>query len=132
MAYHVHALAETVENMKHIVSFDEDMTVDKRNLLSAAYKSVIGARCESWRIVSPIEQEEESKGHEAQVSMMGYRERIEMQLQAICQDILEVSRQGPYPFSGFGRVEGVLPQAVSLRISHIMLRANFSLHIQDM
>ena len=131
MAYHVHALAETVENMKHIVSFDEDMTIDERNLLSAAYKNVIGARCESWQIVSPIEQEEESKGHEAQVSMMGYRERIETQLQAICQDILEVSRQGPYPFSGFGQVEGVLPQAVSLHVPRIMLHANFSLHIQD-
>ena len=83
MAYHVHALAEMVENMKHIISFDEDMTIDECNLLSAAYKNVIGARCESWWIVSPIEQEEESKGHEAQVSMMGYRERIETQLQAI-------------------------------------------------
>ena len=131
MAYHVHALAEMVKNMKHVVSFDEDITVDKRNLLSAAYKNVIGAHCKSWWIVSPIEQEEESKGHGAQVSMMGYRERIETQLQAICQDILEVSRQGPYPFSGFGQVEGVLPQAVSLRVPRVTLRANFSVHIQD-
>ncbi|KAJ6450216.1 14-3-3 protein [Mycena vitilis] len=44
------------------------MTVKERNLLSAAYKNVIGARLESWRIVSSVEQKEESKGNEAQVS----------------------------------------------------------------
>ena len=120
-----------VKNMKCIGLADQELMVEEHNLLSAAYKNVIGTRCESWWIVSPIEQEEESKGHEAQVSIMGYCERIEMQLQAICQDILEVSRQGPYPFSGFGRVEGVLPQAVSLHVPRIMLHANFSLHIQD-
>ena len=40
-----------------------DLTVEERNLLSVAYKNVIGARRASWRIVSSIETKEENKGH---------------------------------------------------------------------
>ena len=66
---------EMVENMKRVASSDQELTVEERNLLSVAYKNVIGARRASWRIVSSIEQKEESKGNEAQVSMIKkYRE----------------------------------------------------------
>jgi 14-3-3 protein epsilon len=80
-----------VENMKRVASSDQELTVEERNLLSVAYKNVIGARRASWRIVSSIEQKEESKGNEAQVTMIkGYREKIEAELAKICEDILEV------------------------------------------
>ena len=54
--------SEMVENMKRVASSDQELTVEERNLLSVAYKNVIGARRASWRIVSSIEQKEESKG----------------------------------------------------------------------
>jgi 14-3-3 protein epsilon len=45
----------------------------------------------SWRIVSSLEQREGSKGHKAQVSMIKcYREKIEIELAKICEDILDV------------------------------------------
>ena len=81
-----------VDNMKRVASSDQELTVEERNLLSVAYKNVIGARRASWRIVSSIEQKEESKGNEAQVSMIkGYREKIEGELAKICEDILDVA-----------------------------------------
>ena len=85
------AFAEMVENMKTVASSDQELTVEERNLLSVAYKNVIGARRASWRIVSSIEQKEESKGNEAQVAMIkAYREKIEAELAKICEDILMV------------------------------------------
>lgn len=67
-----------VENMKRVASSDQELTVEERNLLSVAYKNVIGARRASWRIVSSIEQKEESKGNDSQVTMIKkYREWFE-------------------------------------------------------
>ena len=76
-----------VETMKLVASTDQELTVEERNLLSVAYKNVIGARRASWRIVSSVE----SKSNEAQISMIkGYREKIELELAKICDDILDV------------------------------------------
>ncbi|KAG8705924.1 14-3-3 protein [Ceratobasidium sp. 395] len=94
---------EMVENMKRVASSDQELTVEERNLLSVAYKNVIGARRASWRIVSSIEQKEESKGNEAQVAMIkGYREKIESELAKICEDILDVLDKHLIPSAASG------------------------------
>ena len=83
-----------VENMKNVASADQELTVEERNLLSVAYKNVIGARRASWRIVTSIEQKEESKGNGSQVELIKeYRRKIEAELAKICEDILEVLDQ---------------------------------------
>ena len=80
-----------VDNMKIVASEDRDLTVEERNLLSVAYKNVIGARRASWRIVTSIEQKEESKGNSTQVGLIKeYRQKIEAELAKICEDILSV------------------------------------------
>ncbi|EEB07183.1 14-3-3 family protein Rad24 [Schizosaccharomyces japonicus yFS275] len=80
-----------VESMKSVASMDQELTVEERNLLSVAYKNVIGARRASWRIVSSIEQKEESKGNATQVELIKeYRSKIENELDTICHDILDV------------------------------------------
>lgn len=77
--------------MKNVASEDQELSVEERNLLSVAYKNVIGARRASWRIVTSIEQKEESKGNESQVGLIKeYRMKIEAELAKICEDILEV------------------------------------------
>lgn len=56
---------EMVEEMKKVAKMvhDQELSVEERNLLSVAFKNVIGARRASWRIISSIEQKEESKGN---------------------------------------------------------------------
>lgn len=84
-------VTEMVECMKNVASADQELSVEERNLLSVAYKNVIGARRASWRIVTSIEQKEESKGNESQVGLIKeYRQKIEAELAKICEDILEV------------------------------------------
>ncbi|RCH82021.1 14-3-3 protein, partial [Rhizopus stolonifer] len=67
-----------------------ELTIEERNLLSVAYKNVIGSRRASWRIVSSIEQKEESKESTAVEKIKTYRQKIETELQDICKDILSV------------------------------------------
>ena len=52
---------EMKEAMKEVAKMAVELTVEERNLLSVAYKNVIGARRASWRIISSIEQKEEQK-----------------------------------------------------------------------
>lgn len=94
---------EMVENMKIVAGEDRDLTVEERNLLSVAYKNVIGARRASWRIVTSIEQKEESKGNSTQVGLIKeYRQKIEAELAKICEDILEVLDQHLIPSAKSG------------------------------
>lgn len=68
-----------------------ELTVDERNLLSVAYKNVVGTRRASWRIISSIEQKEESKGSDKHVgTIREYRQKIETELEKVCQDVLDV------------------------------------------
>ncbi|KAF9280824.1 14-3-3 protein [Mortierella alpina] len=94
---------EMVKNMKNVASADKELTVEERNLLSVAYKNVIGARRASWRIVSSIEQKEESKGSDANVAMIKtYRTKIEEELADICKDILAVLDDHLIPHAELG------------------------------
>ena len=80
-----------VESMKSVAKMDVELTVEERNLLSVAYKNVIGARRASSRIISSIEQKEENKGNEQHVSKIkDYRQKVENELSSICNDILSI------------------------------------------
>ncbi|KAG9143105.1 hypothetical protein Leryth_006349 [Lithospermum erythrorhizon] len=82
---------EMVEAMKEIAKLDVELTMEERNLVSVGYKNVIGARRASWRILSSIEQKEESRGHEQNVKgIKSYRQTVEDELTRICTDILSV------------------------------------------
>jgi 14-3-3 protein epsilon len=84
---------EMVEYMEKVAkTVDvEELTVEERNLLSVAYKNVIGARRASWRIVSSIEQKEESRKNEEHVNLIKeYRGKIEAELSNICNGILKL------------------------------------------
>ncbi|MFS7959348.1 putative 14-3-3 protein [Helianthus anomalus] len=92
-----------VECMKSVAKLNVELTVEERNLLSVGYKNVIGARRASWRIMSSIEQKEESKGNESNVSLIkGYCKKVEDELAKICSDILEIIDKHLIPSSGSG------------------------------
>ncbi|XP_038994272.1 14-3-3-like protein GF14 iota [Hibiscus syriacus] len=94
---------EMVESMKKVAILDCDLTVEERNLLSVGYKNVIGARRASWRIMSSIEQKEESKGNEENVKLIkGYRRKVEEELSNICTDILSIIDKHLIPSSSSG------------------------------
>ncbi|EGD96732.1 3 protein epsilon [Trichophyton interdigitale] len=89
---------EMVTYMKEVASLGGELSVDERNLLSVAYKNVVGTRRASWRIISSIEQKEESKGSEKHVQAISeYRQKIEQELERVCQDVLDVLDQSLIP-----------------------------------
>lgn len=92
-----------VEYMKNVAKLNVELTVEERNLLSVGYKNVIGARRASWRIMSSIEQKEESKSNEHNVKLIkGYRQKVEDELSKICHEILEILDHHLIPSSKTG------------------------------
>ncbi|GAB2267987.1 hypothetical protein Dimus_002964 [Dionaea muscipula] len=84
-------MVEYMEKMCAAVGSTDELTVEERNLLSVAYKNVIGARRASWRIISSIEQKEESRGNADHVAALRvYRGKIESELSSICDGVLKL------------------------------------------
>lgn len=94
---------EMVEAMKNVAQQDSELSVEERNLLSVAYKNVIGARRASWRIISSIEQKEEPKSGEEKMSMIRkYRQNVEKELCDVCNDVLDILDKSLIPASSSG------------------------------
>lgn len=82
-------IAETAERYENMCVYlralvgkiDSDLSTEERNLLSVAYKNVVGSRRASWRTLN-VDEHKDSALAEA------YRKQIETELEAICQDIL--------------------------------------------
>ncbi|KAE9457561.1 hypothetical protein C3L33_10532, partial [Rhododendron williamsianum] len=82
---------------------DIDLTVEERNLLSVGYKNVVGARRASWRILTSIEQKEESRGNDQNAKRIKeYRHKVETELTDICTDIMRVIDEHLIPSSSSG------------------------------
>jgi len=81
---------EMVEYMKEVAkNAPEDLSLEERNLLSVAYKNVVGARRASLRIIGSIENKEAQKGDDEKTGLISaYKAKVETELNAICKDIL--------------------------------------------
>lgn len=74
-------------SMKEVTEMGAELSNEERNLLSVAYKNVVGARRSAWRVISSIEQKTE--GSEKKLQMVKeYREKVEGELREICNDVL--------------------------------------------
>ncbi|XP_012678990.1 tyrosine 3-monooxygenase/tryptophan 5-monooxygenase activation protein, theta polypeptide b [Clupea harengus] len=76
-------------SMKEVTEMGAELSNEERNLLSVAYKNVVGARRSAWRVISSIEQKTE--GNDKKLAMVKeYREKVETELREICNDVLEL------------------------------------------
>jgi len=62
------------------------LNTEERNLLSVAYKNIVGAKRSSWRVISSIEQ----KSSEKEEIARKYRQQIEAELNEVCNEVLEL------------------------------------------
>lgn len=89
-------LAEQAERYDDMVTFMKQLTVmskklsdEHRNLLSVAFKNVVGARRSAWRIISSIELKQQEKGDSTELTTK-YKKEIESELEQRCHEVLEL------------------------------------------
>lgn len=78
---------DMAQAMKKVTETGIELSNEERNLLSVAYKNVVGARRSSWRVISSIEQKTEGS-EKKQAMAKEYREKVEKELKEICKDVL--------------------------------------------
>lgn len=77
--------------MKKVTEMGGVLQQEERNLLSVAYKNVVGARRSSWRVISSIEAKTKDSGNERRLELAKeYREKVEKELQNVCNEVLEL------------------------------------------
>lgn len=78
---------DMAECMKAVTEMGEELSNEERNLLSVAYKNVVGARRSSWRVISSIGLKTEGCEKKQQM-VKEYREKVESELDEICRCVL--------------------------------------------
>lgn len=90
--------------MKAVTEQGAELSNEERNLLSVAYKNVVGGRRSAWRVISSIEQKTDTSDKKLQL-IKDYWEKVESELRSICTTVL-VSRESCAGSSeGIGRRE---------------------------
>lgn len=87
MAEQAERYPDMVEAMRTLAEKYPQLTNTERNLLSVAYKNVVGARRSAHRVISSIEHRS-SKGEEASGVAAEYRANIAKELNEICGEVL--------------------------------------------
>ncbi|XP_077989688.1 14-3-3 protein zeta-like [Glandiceps talaboti] len=73
--------------MKQVTEDSVDvLSSEERNLLSVAYKNVVGARRSAWRVTSSIEEKTKNEEKKAQLAK-DYRLKIEEELETLCKAV---------------------------------------------
>lgn len=94
---------EMVEYVRNIASKYKDLTVEERNLLSVAYKNVVGARRASWRVIHSIESKALNENQPDIVT--SYRLQLEEELRKCCNEILDLVNSNLIPVATGGEAK---------------------------
>ena len=84
---------DMLDYMKKVLKFDQELSIEERNLLSVAYKNSVGTKRTSWRILDTLEKKEEAKGESEGESnhlklVRDFKKKVEQELDNICDEII--------------------------------------------
>ena len=68
--------------MQAVTEQGAELSNEERNLLSVAYKNVVGGRWSTWRVISSIEQKTDTSDKKLQL-IKDYRDKVKSELRSI-------------------------------------------------
>ena len=82
---------DMAEFMTQVAQKSDEMSSEQRNLLSVAYKNIVGSRRTALRILSSIKEKEERRdpdGYKLK-TVIEYKLKLESELDELCLDLLD-------------------------------------------
>lgn len=76
--------------MKKVTEMGEKLVQEERNLLSVAYKNVVGSRRSAWRVISSIEMKQREGDTNKATLAATYKRKIEGELDDVCKEVLKL------------------------------------------
>lgn len=77
--------------LKAVCAANVELSPELRNLLSVAYKNLLGQRRNPRRVLSAHEQRESAKGNEQRLSVIRrFQRKVEDELRDICTEIINI------------------------------------------
>ncbi len=73
--------------MKELAESKREFNTEERNLLSVAYKNVVGSKRTAWRVLSAIERKEDNSTEKTDL-IKEYRQKIEKELEDVCEEVV--------------------------------------------
>ncbi|XP_035683643.1 14-3-3 protein zeta-like [Branchiostoma floridae] len=96
-----------VSCMKQVGEMGRELTVEERNLLSVAYKNMVGSRRSAWRIVTSAEQKA-ADGSETRQAAKWLREKVETEMKEMCGEVLELLDKNLIPRTSESNTESLV------------------------
>jgi len=72
--------------MKKVTEINTILSTEERNLLSVAYKNIVGAKRSSWRVITSIN----TKNGDDKQHVTSYIDKIVKELKDVCQEVLDL------------------------------------------
>jgi 14-3-3 protein epsilon len=80
---------DMVDAMKKVVELNPELNGDERNLLSVAYKNIVGSRRNGLRMIGAIIEHEEGRGNATRVAQLNaYKNTILSELEKYCDELI--------------------------------------------
>lgn len=80
---------DMAEHMKEVTKKGGVLSNEERNLLSVAYKNVVGSKRSAWRVFSSLASKAEGDEDTKKGQMVKtFQEKVEKELNEVCNDVL--------------------------------------------
>lgn len=115
------------ECMKSLTEQKLVLTNEERNLLSVAYKNVVGLERSAWRVISSIEQKEDDESRKS--LQVTYKSQIEEDLRNICEDVLKLL--DGYLIPNAAKVEGDDTVKAESKVFYLKMKGDYHRYLAE-
>ena len=81
---------ETIKYLEEIIKTKKDLTIEERNILSAAYKNCVSQRRSAWRAIYGIEEKEKTNQSKFLYLVTDLKSLLEKELNELCNRMLNL------------------------------------------